>query len=306
MYKDILRKIVRDAGKIPEKDGPDLTTQAIVCLYLLMTNGKFNTSDNSDGSTPVLPDDFNAFYTSKDPSTIDVGGIPKGFTAPNGISFQDYAYKQLHKFLSPSITSFGIRNQAITLEVGASLPAGLTFTFGVSNPDSVKKNSMYIVDVTGGGSKIAQDFNNTSPVTSQSTTVIKDISTTHTYRLFMTDKENVKYQKDTAVAWQWRVYYGESANESLTAEDIIKLRKSALMGSFVGDFSFNAGGYKFLAYPKSFNRVRRFYDPNTTFDVPMNSPYEVTISNAYGISTTYYVYRSTYELGGSITIKTTN
>jgi hypothetical protein len=102
------------------------------------------------------------------------------------------------------------------------------------------------------------------------------------------------------------VYYGTSANTSLTEAQIEALASSGLQSGRTGNYTFGAGDYKWICYPTSFgttNTSTGFKDTSTNLAVPFESPLTVSVTNAYGQTTNYYAYRSTNIMGSTITIQ---
>ena len=65
-----------------------------------------------------------------------------------------------------------------------------------------------------------------------------------------------------------------------------------------------AGGYKYWAYPTTMGLKTTWKDVSTGFDVAMNStPQTVSITNTFGITQNYYVYRTYNILGGTINVQ---
>jgi hypothetical protein len=117
------------------------------------------------------------------------------------------------------------------------------------------------------------------------------------------------------------MYYGTSSSATLDESGIEGLTSSLLTSSETGTKSFAAGGYKYFAWPDSFGSptaTTGFKDTSTNLAVAMAdstdnaffsetengwSYGEVSVTNAFGQSTTYRVYRTKNVLGGSINIQ---
>jgi hypothetical protein len=89
----------------------------------------------------------------------------------------------------------------------------------------------------------------------------------------------------------------------LVETDIESLRVGNLSSTFVGTYSFVAGGYKYISYPSSFGTATSFKDVDTNFNVAMEAPYIISVTNTFGQTTNYNVHRTTNILGGAITIQ---
>jgi len=75
-----------------------------------------------------------------------------------------------------------------------------------------------------------------------------------------------------------------------------------LKSGFAGTYSFAAGGYKYIAYPAVYGTATQFTDQLTNFNVAMQAPYTVSVTNTFGQTTSYNVHRTTNVLGSSINI----
>ena len=107
-----------------------------------------------------------------------------------------------------------------------------------------------------------------------------------------------KYVRLTLAKEQSALYY----LTDLTETDVEALRVGTLAANVSGNYSFNAGEYKWICYPTSFGLKTTFKDASTNFDVAMQPALTKSITNSQGVSTNYYCHRTVNKLGGSITI----
>lgn len=124
---------------------------------------KINNVKDEDGQTlgDVLEDKAQKVhdhdYVSDVPSTVEVGGIEKGFTT-EGMTLEEIVFKLLHKYVAPGVGFSGTPNGG-TYEIGASVPTiNLTAT-GRREADKIQRVRIYKnnsivkdhqnVDVTG-------------------------------------------------------------------------------------------------------------------------------------------------------------
>lgn len=98
----------------------------------------------------------------------------------------------------------------------------------------------------------------------------------------------------------YNIYYGRSANTSLTEAQILALTSTA-QTNFAGIFSYGAGigMYTYLCYPVVLGIPTSFKDPNTGFDYIMLTP-PATVSV---LGELYYTWRSFNILGGAIDLQ---
>lgn len=92
------------------------------------------------------------------------------------------------------------------------------------------------------------------------------------------------------------IYYGRNAATSLTDVQILAMA-SISQSNFAGIYSFGAGvgTYCWVAYPVLLGLPSSIKDPSTGFDFDMQLPVIVSV-----LGENYYVFRSTYQLGGVI------
>jgi hypothetical protein len=208
---------------------------------------------------------------------------------------------------APAFTTFTMSGstgtpQATTLEVGTTI-VGETkiFNWTTSNSSNISVSSIAILDVTGGVT-IASSLSNTGTATGTVGAVTKTTATSHVYRIAGSNTLNIVFSRDFTVNWRWRMYWGTGSFASVTENDIEGLISSSLVANSTGTFNFGAGGYKYIAYPTVFGLKSTFRDANTGFNVDMQDPTTVSITNTNSATTDYFVHRSTNILGGTLTI----
>ncbi len=240
--------------------------------------------------------------TNATPTPTTIGGIPAGTTF-NSIPVETVLQNLLYPYQTPAFTSFSISGQTSPLEVGGSVSGGSkTFTWATSNSSNVAANSISIIDVTNSNTTLGSSLANTGSTSISISSVTKTTATTHQWKIQATNTQSGVFSNTYTVTWQWRRFYGESSNTALIASEIQTLRVSALASGFAGTYSFNAGGYKYIAYPASFGTATSFKDQSTNLDVPFQTVQVISITNTNGITTNYNVHRTTNILGSAINI----
>jgi len=110
-----------------------------------------------------------------------------------------------------------------------------------------------------------------------------------------------------SVEWRFRVFWGTSANAALTETDIEALANNALRNSKNATYSCGANDYKYICWPTTFGTqpLTDFIDTSTGLNVAMDpgSPDTVNVTNTYGASQDYYVYRTQFPIVGSVDIQ---
>ncbi len=254
-------------------------------------------------------------------------------------------------FNAPAFTAFGISGQSTPIEVGATIAAGSkTFTWSTSNSINVAPNSISIVDTTAstvlaaglantGSDAItiaaisnilpaiqtwtkrcitAHWFECSDAITIAAITNI--LPATQTWTISALDTQAGAFSDTFSVAWDWRVYAGDSVNATLTANQIKALTpNSALQAGFAGTYTINqTTDYAYFCYPDSMGSVASFIDTATGLPMDMatssdNAAYSntangwsyalVSVTNANGIATNYRVYRSTYTFTATLVMR---
>ena len=240
-------------------------------------------------------------YTNNSAVPSTIGGITAGTTFSNK-TMKEMWDMLLYPYINPAFTAFGITGITSTYEVGYTIPANsYTFTWAISNGINVAVNSIRIEDVTNATTLVTGIANSGSTIAAIPS-ISKASATSHQWRITGTNTNNTTFNRTYTVAWQWRVYYGESALSTLVEADIEALRVSALASSANGTYNMLAGGYKWICYPTAMGLKTTFKDTNTNFDVAMVAPITVNVTNQYGVTTSYYCHRTYNVLGGTISI----
>ncbi len=242
-------------------------------------------------------------YTNATPVPTTLGGIVSGSTF-SAVPLTEMFDKLLYPYQYPAFTAFSITGQSTTLEVGATIAAATrSFEWTTSNSSNVSASSISIYDWTNSTTvPLTSSLPNTSPKNVITSAVTKTTATSHVYRISGSNTLNTGFSRDFTVSWLWRMYWGTSALTSLTESDIEGLFSNNLVSNSTGTFTFAAGNYKYIAYPTSFGLKTGFRDTSTGFDVDMQSAATVSVTNTNGVTTNYYVHRTTNVLGGAITI----
>jgi len=254
------------------------------------------------GSSPLSAITSGLTYTNTTPTTATVGGIEAGSTF-NDNTMSEMWDMLLYPYQDPTFSAFAINGQSTVIEVGDAVPSGSTlFTWTSTNSSNVSANTISIFDITNAvtlGSGLADD---SSESLSLPNDVIKTSATSNQWRISAWNTEASTFTRNFNVNWRWRVHYGTDPSTTLTAAGVTGLTNSFLSSGFAGTWSFVAGDYKYFAYPAVLGTATTFKDSSTNLDVAMEALYTVSITNPYGVSTTYNVHRTTNILGSSINI----
>lgn len=233
------------------------------------------------------------------PSTL--GGIAAGTTFDN-IPVETILQNLLYPYQVPTFSSFSMSGQSTPIEVGTVIATGShTFTWTTTNSVNISANTISISDVTNALPLATNTVNDGTEIITLSS-ITKSSALSHTWRVAATNTQSTTFQRDYTVSWQWRRFYGESVSTSLIASDVQALRVSGLATAFAGVYVFNAGGYKYIAYPAVFGTATSFKDQSTNIDVPFQTVQVISITNTNGIATNYNIHRTTNVIGSSMNI----
>jgi len=239
-------------------------------------------------------------YTNFTPTAVSIGGIPAGSTFDN-MTMQEMWDALLYPYQTPVFSSF-TSSMSTPIEVGGTIPAGsVTFLWNTTNSSNIAANSIKIDDITAGNT-LASGLANTGTTAISISAITNVMATSHQWKITATNTKGVFLSRTLNVYWQWKIYYGESALTDLTETDVEALRVGTLAANVSGNYSFNAGEYKWICYPTSFGLKTTFKDASTNFDVATQPALTKSITNSQGVATNYYCHRTVNKLGGSITI----
>lgn len=240
-------------------------------------------------------------YVRPTPMGIDVGGATVGTTFDGTVT--DALDTILYPYLDPAFTSFSLSGYS-TLEVGDEIPTGnKTFTFDISNDSNVAPNTVDIENVSDAITYVTGSANDNTETVNFIANVIRNTPGNKQFRITATNTLAADFNRTYNVNWYYRVYYGESVSPTLTENDIEALRANLLSGSANRTYAMNGGGYKFMCWATNLGTKSNFFDVDTGFAVAMEPPVTINITNPYGVSQDYYVYRTTNQLVGSINIQ---
>jgi hypothetical protein len=249
-----------------------------------------------------------------------VGGYPAGTSFPTPKTWQQMFDGLLYPYIPPTFTSFQDSGVPNPLEVGATIAAAATFTWGTSTPSNINPNSISIEDLTratvlGTGLPNSGSF----AVTMPGGPIQYTVAASHSFRINGVDVQSNVFNRTATYAWQWRKYWGQSGSSVPTGAQITSLANSALSTSYPGTYVMGAGGYKFICQADAAGgQINSVKDQSTGFSVPMATVADdpaysnvdgggtsyalVSVTNVNGATTNYRVYRTANILGGAITL----
>ena len=208
-------------------------------------------------------------YTNAAPTPVTLGGIPAGSTFAADTMTQMWD-ALLYPYQAPAFTSFSFSGQSSPVEVGYTIPAAVTFDWGTSNPSNVQANSISITDTTL-SITLASGLANTGSYSLTMPNPIERTSAgTHSFGISGTNTHSNAFSRSLAFSWEWRSYWGNSSNATLTAGQIQGLTSSGLASAIAGTYATAATGFKFICVSDAIGgQINTIKDLSTGFAVQM-------------------------------------
>jgi len=260
-------------------------------------------------------------YNNLTPTPTTIGGIAAGST------FVDQTMQQmwdalLYPYQAPAFSSIAITGQSSPLEVGATIAAAVTFTWGTTNSANVQANSIDILDVTGSLTLATGLANDGSEAIVRPGATTLTAAGSYQFKIQGVNSQLASFNRTLTFEWRWREYWGASANATLSEAQIEALANNALTTGVAGSYSMAAGGYKYICIASVIaGQINTVKDSMTLLNVPLatvadNAAYSnvdgggfsyalVSVTNTNGITTNYRVYRTQNILGAAITLLVT-
>ena len=290
--------------KIKQVDLSGVTQDNSKTRFLVIdSSGNLSWSDDVGGAGSIT-------YTNLTPIQSALGGITIGQTF-NAATMQQMWDYLLYPYLSPAFTGFSVSGDSV-LEVGNSLPTTLTFSWTSSQDGNVSPNSIEVTD--GTGTLLSGQPSDGSDSHTYGTAVSRTTYGTYTWNISGENTLNGTYATSLTKYWFWKVFWGTSSSTSTpNAAFVQALTNGQLLGGRTNTYSFNANDYKYLAIPASYGVPASIYYNGLPFALADsgdgytsgggNITYlPISITNDYGQTTTYNVFRSKNPLVGAVSM----
>lgn len=192
-----------------------------------------------------------------------------------------------------TINSFIITNPTVAQEVGKTLNS-VTFSWDIENYSG---NGAKLQDITSNFKLV--DITSATKTHSQAVDVTKNTPGTQSYQLQITVGTKTINSITRSINWYYPVFYGSSSKASGLTETEIEAFTKSLKVNASGTYNYAAvaNTYKWLFVHESFN-------PSSFkaggFDMPMQSPITITVTNEFGVSLNLKGYRTTNSTSGAI------
>ena len=203
-----------------------------------------------------------------------------------------------------------------------------TFTWSTTYSAFVNPNTINIYDSTNSTTLASSLANDGTEVVSFPSSITKTIRATHYWRIQGTNTKNLNFGRYFSGNWFWKRFIGESTNATVLEAEIESFSIENTPSRLVtGTFAFSTPGYKYFVFPYNSGKINPynsvwyqdppdyFRDASTNLNIAMadasdgytdthNGLYHQTLSitNSFGHSINYYIYRTKNYLNGNITI----
>lgn len=263
-------------------------------------DGNFYGSSGSSGSSGVSGIEF---YINPNSTTQTVGGITAGSSFPTpGKTITEMWDTLLYPYQSPTFTSLYFTSDNLVHEVGQPFGSlNNTINWTTSNSSNVSGNS---ISVSGWNLTTLNGLSNDGSESVTFTSLpVQNVVGTRSWSINGINTNGVTMTTRTyTLSWIKMMYWGNSNNSHLTSI-VLSNSTASLKSTYTGTYPFVGGDYKYFFFDNDMGMgTPIFKDSSTGFSIDMEPEYSITTNNGYGISCTYRVFRSTYTLGGNITI----
>jgi hypothetical protein len=230
-------------------------------------------------------------YTNTTPVPQALGGIPVGMTFDNN-SIQQILDTLLYPFQTPSFSAFALTGVSSPVEVGMTYTGNKVATWNITNSTNVTDNTLSISCQTNG--TLTSNASITSPLSIAVGTIQKTTATSNTWTIHATDTQSTSFTRAFTVNWQWRRYWGDYASSSIS--DVTLLSSNSLGSGYAGTYTFSNATptYKYFCWPTAFGTPTSFKLGG--FDVAMEAPVTLSVTNSYFVTTNYNIFRTTNQL----------
>jgi hypothetical protein len=310
----ILRILESPYGDVTK--GSVLSQQELDTNFIRLKGGVIYSAGTGDGIVTLKTYDGNDItfeatggdvsYTNENPTTATIGGIAAGSTFSAQTMTQMWN-ALLYPYQTPAFTSFSRTNLNSPYDLGEAILIGSqTFSWGTSNSSNVSANTITIQQLypststllSGGANDGSEVINLTVDISSTTPTTIS------MYRITATNSQGSTFNTTISASWRYRWYYGKSVGTSVTNSQITGFT-SALVSSVTNAYiTFGATGspeYGYLVIPQGLGQPSDLRN-STSGCFGSNIPYSLlgttSFANAYGVSTTYNIYRTINAFAG--------
>lgn len=287
-----------------------------------------------DAATGVfVPEPISAtpetLWSRTDNTTATVGGIPSGTAGSTlvGNSAIQVLEKIMYPYVAPAFSGFSVSGLSNPFEIGQSFPASATATWTAGNPTANWINGTGYIDFTntnGTTTTQAGPFNPTSnsqvvtfPAVTPPTSPVSGNTITITLKGSHNASNPTATQTSISRTWRSRMFFGKSSNDNLTSTTF-DIATGTGSGNFLdtssssgpSNYSANVGAgagyfYLFIHDAYTLSTAAPFFGlkyGGNALAQDEDGIATVSITNAYGVTSTYKRYKSQNIINDAITI----
>lgn len=239
-------------------------------------------------------------YNGISPTTVTVGGLPAG-SAIAGMTFEQIIQGIVAPYVSPSFSSFVISGQAQVVEIGTTITAPKTFTWGV-NLGSGTVPTIDIYNNTLGNTTLSGTPNDGVQSVTIPTVNFTAQGQQQSYKGIGFNSQNSSNfsSANFVITGSYLEFYGPTAFNSATSADVRALPNSRFE-NLSNNFTMNTGTTQtiFEIVMRATKTLTSVIDTTTGFAVPIGSGAgnfvlsTINVNDAAGNSIVYNLYRLT-------------
>ena len=249
-------------------------------------------------------------YTNATPMPVAVGGWSAGSTFSSLTQTQMWD-GLLYPYQYPAITSFSRSGLSGEYEIGDSVTIGSqTFSWAISNSSNVDDGiaGSIRIDDLNAASTIADSLSNTGSYGATITNAISynTIGSRSLYRVYAKNTQGGSINSTISRTWKVRWYYGKNASASITDAQMTGLTSdlvTSVVNGYVNIPATVGGEYGYLCIPNTLTQLTDIRDSVAGCfgtNIPYTTLADKTITNQFGVSVTYKVYRFVNPTAGSV------
>jgi hypothetical protein len=244
-------------------------------------------------------------WTNGNPVTATIGGIDSGDYIGIGSKALQILELMFYPYQPVSFSAFSVNLVGGIKELGQGITGStVNTTWTASGPTyNWIPNGITLTSDQGTGLVVGNlNYNSTPSVTHQ--LYVYNVPTILTFTLTGDQLEGANVSRTESYYWQHKVYYGSSTNPAITGF-------TDLTGEFATNTPTNARNivgdestpkYFYFVIPSSFDSYTGFKNSLTLLSIFFNAAQTISVSNAYGVSTSYKYYRSLDTSVGTLNI----
>ena len=256
--------------------------------------------ENVEEAIKILKDKIgeagNIIYDNDSPMPEKVGGYDAGTTFDN-VTLVDLLTGLLYPYQYPKFTTFTttLKKQ---FKLGEGSGTSLEVTWATSNESNIQPDSIEIkVD---GSAKLNTVTTNSGTETLTITEMKLTAPGTKQATAKLVNTKGTEATADITFSWVNTFYYGNSTQETLSADEI-KALTAVDANNISNEITIDGSGYKFIAIPKAWG-LKEFNDKDSGLGISLQSPVtETNIENEFAVAQDYYVFRTNQFINGSLT-----